>query len=47
MWGRLAARELLEREIVPELNAMRPARFYIQKASFGRFADDAEQRTDA
>jgi glycine/D-amino acid oxidase-like deaminating enzyme len=47
MWGRLAARELLEREIVPELNAMRPARFYIQKASFGRFADDAEQRTGA
>jgi glycine/D-amino acid oxidase-like deaminating enzyme len=43
VWADLAARELLEAEVVPELSAARPERFYLQTPAIGRFADDAEQ----
>ncbi len=43
MWGWMAARELLHGDVVPELSAMRPDRFYLEPIAVGRFADDAEQ----
>lgn len=42
-WGQLAARELLQGELVPELAGLRPGRFYTEHSALGRFADDAEQ----
>lgn len=44
-WGHLAAREILEGEVVTELAGLRPTRFYAeQQPIVGRFADDGEQR---
>lgn len=43
LWGWMAARELLHGERVSELSAMRPDRFYLEPATLGRHADDAEQ----
>lgn len=42
MWGMMAAREILHDELVPELAAMRPERFYLEDLRLGRHADDAE-----
>jgi glycine/D-amino acid oxidase-like deaminating enzyme len=44
MWGWCAANEILHGETVPELAAMRPARFYLNPSQVGRHADDAEQQ---
>ncbi|GAA1592585.1 FAD-binding oxidoreductase [Kribbella hippodromi] len=44
MWGWAAARELLHGQVVPELAAMRPERFYLAPTTMGRYADDADHR---
>lgn len=44
MWGWCAAREILKGEMVPELAALRPERFYLNSSQIGRHADDAEQQ---
>ncbi|MGF3054931.1 NAD(P)/FAD-dependent oxidoreductase [Microbacterium sp. YY-01] len=44
MWAWCAAKEILHSETVPELAAMRPARFYLNPSQVGRHADDAEQQ---
>ncbi|MCQ9368749.1 FAD-binding oxidoreductase [Brevibacterium sp. 91QC2O2] len=42
-WGIMAAREILQQDVQPELAAMRPERFYLDDLKLGRHADDAEQ----
>lgn len=43
VWADLISKEILEQDVLPELGAFRPERFFFGTDEFGRFPDNSEQ----